>query len=70
VHGSKVALRDGSTVVADDDYLHESILHSTAKVVAGFEPIMPLYDGQLTEEQVLQLIAYIKTLKAKPKETQ
>jgi len=70
VHGSKVALRDGSTVVADDDYLHESILHSTAKVVAGFEPIMPLYDGQLPEEQVLQLIAYIKTLKAKPKETQ
>ncbi len=70
VAGSQVTLRDGSTVTATDDYLRESILHSTAKVVQGFEPIMPLYDGQLTEEQVLQLVAYIKTLKVKPKETQ
>ena len=69
VAGSKVTLKDGSTVLADDEYLRESILHSTAKVVQGFEPIMPLYDGQLTEEQVLQLVAYIKTLKEKPKET-
>jgi cytochrome c oxidase subunit 2 len=70
VAGSKVALNDGSTVIADDEYLRDSILHSTNKVVKGFEPIMPLYAGQLTEEQVLQLVAYIKTLKAKPKETQ
>jgi len=70
VFGSTVNLRDSSTVVANEDYLRESILHSTAKVVKGFEPIMPIYDGQLTEEQVLQLIAYIKTLKGKPKETQ
>jgi cytochrome c oxidase subunit 2 len=69
VFGSQVTLKDGSKVLADDEYLRESILHSTAKVVQGFEPIMPLYDGQLTEEQVLQLVAYIKTLKEKPKET-
>ena len=70
VAGTQVALRDGSTVLADDEYLRDSILNSTNKVVAGFEPIMPLYNGQLTEEQVLQLVAYIKTLKTKPKETQ
>ena len=70
VAGSKVTLKGGATVLADDEYLRESILHSTAKVVQGFEPIMPLYDGQLTEEQVLQLVAYIKTLKEKPKEKQ
>jgi cytochrome c oxidase subunit 2 len=70
VFGSKVSLRDGGSVLADDEYLRDSILHSTNKVVAGFEPIMPLYAGQLTEEQVLQLVAYIKTLKTKPKETQ
>jgi cytochrome c oxidase subunit 2 len=70
VFGSKVALAGGSTVLANEEYLRESILHSTAKVVQGFEPIMPIYEGQLTEEQVLQLVAYIKTLKAKPKETQ
>ena len=70
VFGSKVALKDGSTVLADENYLRESILRSTAKVVAGFEPIMPTYEGQLSEEQVLQLVAYIKTLKGKPKETQ
>jgi cytochrome c oxidase subunit 2 len=70
VFGTQVALRDGSTVLADDEYLRDSILNSTHRVVAGFEPIMPLYNGQLTEEQVLQLVAYIKTLKTKPKETQ
>lgn len=70
VFGSKVTLKDGGSVLADEDYLRESILHSTNKVVAGFEPIMPIYDGQLTEEQVLQLVAYIKTMKGKPKETQ
>lgn len=58
---STVKLEDGRSVVADDAYIRESILRPNEKVVKGFWPIMPAYEGQLSEEQVLQLIAYIKT---------
>jgi cytochrome c oxidase subunit 2 len=58
----QVALADGSTVVADDAYLRESILRPAAKVVAGHQPIMPPFEGQIDEEGVLHLIAYIKSL--------
>ena len=61
--GSMVALADGRTVLADDNYLRESILNSQAKVVRGFAPIMPVYQGQLSEENVLLLISHIKSLK-------
>jgi cytochrome c oxidase subunit 2 len=64
VPGSTVQLADGSSVVADDNYLHESIVMSVAKVVRGYQPIMPVFQGQISEEQVMQLIAYIKSLKA------
>ena len=47
---------------ADDDYIRESILIPAAKVVEGWEPIMPTFQGQVTEEEVLQLIAYIQSL--------
>jgi cytochrome c oxidase subunit 2 len=57
-----VALQGGKTVRADDTYLRESILYPDAKVVAGFQSIMPSYEGQVSEEEVLQLIAFIKTL--------
>jgi len=60
--GRQVRLTGGEVVVADDDYLRESILYPRAKTVAGFEPIMPLYQGLLSEEQVLQLVGYIKSL--------
>jgi cytochrome c oxidase subunit 2 len=51
-------------VVADDGYLRESILNPRAKVVAGYQPVMPTFQGQIGEEDLIQLIAYIKTLKA------
>ncbi len=58
-----VQLADGRTVIADDAYIRESILEPNVKIVSGFEPnIMPNFKGQLSEEQVIQLIAYIKTL--------
>jgi cytochrome c oxidase subunit 2 len=60
--GSTVTLAGGRTVVADETYLRESILDANAKVVAGFEPLMPTYRGLLSEEQVLQLITYLKGL--------
>jgi cytochrome c oxidase subunit 2 len=62
IYGKRVNLSDGTTVVADDAYLRESIIYPSAKIVAGFPPIMPTYKGQVTEEQLLQLIAYIKSL--------
>jgi cytochrome c oxidase subunit 2 len=63
VAGSPVQLADGRTVVADDNYLRESIVNSQAKVVQGFQPIMPVFQGQISEENLMQLIAYIKSLK-------
>jgi cytochrome c oxidase subunit 2 len=61
--GSTVQLTDGRTVAADEQFLRESIMDPGAKVVAGFQPLMPTYQGQLTEEQVFQLVEYIKSLK-------
>ena len=56
-------LTDGRKVVADENYLRESIMNSQAKVVQGYQPIMPAFQGMVSEENLLQLIAYIKTLK-------
>jgi len=63
-----VALDTGQTFVADEDYVRESILNPKAKVVAGYPPIMPTYEGQLNEEELLQLIAYIKSLAAEERQ--
>jgi cytochrome c oxidase subunit 2 len=63
VFGSKVTLTDGRVVVADENYLRESIMNSQAKIVQGYQGIMPTFQGMVTEENLLQLIAYIKTLK-------
>jgi cytochrome c oxidase subunit 2 len=60
--GSPVALSDGRSVVADADYVRESIVTPSAKVAAGYQPIMPTFQGQVTEEQLLQLVAYIQSL--------
>lgn len=62
LYGSSVKLTNGQTVMADDTYIRESILNPSAKVVAGYTPIMPTFQGQLSEEQILQLTAYIKSL--------
>ena len=64
VFGKQVALAGGQVVIAEENYLRESILQPAVKVVAGWTPIMPTYQGQVTEEQLNQLIAYIKSLGA------
>ena len=63
VVGSEVKLENGSTVLADENYIRESILNPLSKIVQGFKPLMPAYQGQLTEEETLQLVEYIKSLK-------
>jgi cytochrome c oxidase subunit 2 len=59
-------LEDGRAVVADEDYIRESILSPTAKVVKGFKPIMPTFQGIVSEEQLNALVAYIKSLAQPP----
>jgi len=60
--GKPMQLQSGQTVTVDEAYIRESVLNPQAKVVAGFQPIMPTFQGLVTEEQLLQLIAYIKSL--------
>jgi cytochrome c oxidase subunit II len=62
--GSQVKLADGGTAVADEAYLRESILNPQAKLVAGYQPIMPTFQGLVNEETLLGLIEYIKSLPA------
>lgn len=62
VFGTQVKLMGGQTVTADEAYLRESILNPGAQVVEGYQPIMPTFKGQVSEEQLVSLIAYIKSL--------
>ena len=59
---SRVPLAGGGTVVADRDYIRESILNPNAKVVAGYTPMMPTFKGRISEEDIQQIIAYIESL--------
>jgi len=62
--GKTESLEGGGTVQVDEDYLRESIMMATAKLVAGYPPIMPSYQAALSDEELIQLIEYIKTLRA------
>ena len=64
LYGTPVKLTDGRTVVADDAYIRGCILTPFQQLVAGYPPLMPTFRGQVSEEQILQLIAYIKSLAA------
>jgi cytochrome c oxidase subunit 2 len=64
LYGRTVQLKDGGTAIANDIYLRKSILESNEDIVSAYQQIMPAYKGQINEEQVLQLIAYIKSLNA------
>jgi len=60
--GRKTQLTGGQTVVADEAYIRESIINPQAKLVDGFGPIMPTFQGQISEDQLVQLLAFIKSL--------
>jgi cytochrome c oxidase subunit 2 len=53
---------DGTTMTVDENYVRTSILNSNAKIVVGYAPAMPVFEGQLTEDELSALIAYLKTL--------
>ena len=63
VFGHAVPLADGRSVTADEDYVRESILEPQAKVVAGFQPVMPTYKGKLKDQEITAIAEYMKTLK-------
>jgi cytochrome c oxidase subunit 2 len=60
--GHEVELQGGQKVIADEAYIRESILNPQAKIVNGFQPLMPTFQGLVTEEQLLQLVAYVRSL--------
>ena len=66
LYGRPVQMTDGTVIVADDTYLRESILNPAALIVLGFQPIMPPYAGRVSEEQMLQLLAYIRSIGDRP----
>src|SRR5579862_4160263 len=61
-----VQLEDGRSVIADENYIRESVLSPSAKIVSGFKPIMPTFQGLVNEEQLTALVAYIKSLTPPP----
>jgi len=62
VYGSKLQLANGSEVQVNDAYLRDSILNPSQHVTAGYAPIMPTYQGQVSEDGLIDLVEYIKTL--------
>lgn len=62
IFGKEVKLVGGGTTLANEEYLRNSILNPSAQIVEGYQPIMPTFKGQVTEEQLVALVAYIKSL--------
>ena len=60
--GHPVKLNNGQVIVADENYIRESIQKPTAKIVDGYQPIMPTYEGQVSTEELNELLAYVKSL--------
>jgi cytochrome c oxidase subunit 2 len=62
VYGSRLQLSDGSTITATDAFLRETILNPSTRMISGYAPIMPTYQGQVSEEGLIDLVEYIKNL--------
>jgi cytochrome c oxidase subunit 2 len=62
--GTQEALANGASVIVDETYIRESILNPQAKLVAGYQPLMPTFQGLVNEESVMALIEYVKSLKS------
>jgi len=68
LYGKPVPLQNGQIVVADEGYIRDSILLPNAQITAGYDAVMPSFQGHITEEELLEIIAYIKSLGSKPPE--
>ena len=69
IYNKPVAIQDGAStrvILADDTYLHDSIVQPEKDIAAGYQPLMPSYKGRISEEEMLQIVAYLKTLGQNP----
>jgi cytochrome c oxidase subunit 2 len=66
VFGGPVPLSDGSVVIADERYVRDSILNPKAQVAAGYDPVMPTFAGQVSEDDLAKLVAYIESIGPQP----
>jgi cytochrome c oxidase subunit II len=66
LYGSTVPLSDGTTVLADDRYIRDSILAPRAQIVASYDPIMPSFTGVMSEEDLVRIVAFIQSLAGEP----
>ena len=64
LYGKTRPLVGGENVMADDNYIRESILNPTAKIAAGFQPLMPTFQGQVSEDDLIRLLSYVKSIPA------
>jgi cytochrome c oxidase subunit 2 len=62
LYGSRVPLSDGTMEIADERFIRDSILKPRARTAAGYEPLMPSYEGKISEDEVIKIIAYVKSL--------
>jgi cytochrome c oxidase subunit II len=62
LYGKQILLTGGERINADENYIRESILNPQAKIAAGFQPIMPTFQGQVSEEDLIKLLAYVRSL--------
>jgi cytochrome c oxidase subunit 2 len=62
IFGTQVTLADGSTALADEGYLRESIINSQARIVQGYQPLMPAFQGLVSEDNLVALVEYVKSL--------
>jgi cytochrome c oxidase subunit 2 len=69
IYNKPVLLEEGRTITADENYVRESILNPTAKIVSGFKPVMPTFQGIVSDEQLNALVAYVKSLGQPPSGT-
>jgi cytochrome c oxidase subunit 2 len=64
VYGSKLQLTNGSEVLVNDAYLRDAILNPSQHITAGYAPIMPTYQGQISEDGLIDLVEYIKNMQS------
>jgi cytochrome c oxidase subunit 2 len=62
LYGSPVPLSDGTTIVADDAYIRDSILRPRKQIVASFAPVMPSFNGVISEDDLLKIVSYVESL--------
>jgi cytochrome c oxidase subunit 2 len=66
LYGKRVPLSDGTMEIADERYIRDSIVKPRAKITAGYEAVMPSYEGKISEDELVELVAYIKSLADEP----